>query len=187
MNGQLLDAEKLFYERFYALHRDPVLLSVFKEFGIAAFRRSSVLEGFAPFLAETSLSGTRCVEIGTCKGLTAIVLSRHFEEVITVDVTADLERQQIADYCGVSNVRFVTIRDNEEKAAVISALNFDAAYVDGDHARDTHTDFRLVKKCGRVLFHEFWKAQPPVWDLVNGLKLAGGSVRSKGKLALWTA
>ena len=182
----LLDAEKLFYERFYALHRDPVLLAVFKRFGIEAFRRSSVLEGFSAFLSETNFNGKRCVEIGTCKGLTAFVLARHFEEVVSYDVAPDPDKHRIAASLGIRNVRFVDVENNAEKARLIGDLSFDAAYVDGDHARDTATDFALVERCGRVLFHEFWPAQPAVVDLVESLR-ARGRVVTKGKLALWTA
>lgn len=180
----ILHAEKLFYERFYALHRDPVLLEVFKRFGIEAFRRSSVLEGFAEFLSENDFVGQRCVEIGTCKGLTAIVLSRHFEEVVSCDVAPDPDKHRIAAFLNIRNVQFVDVADNAEKASLIDSLDFDAAYVDGDHARDTKSDFDLVERCGRVLFHEHWPAQPAVVDLVKSLR---GRVVTKGKLALWTA
>lgn len=49
---------------------------------------------------------------------------------------------------------FVDVKDNAEKARVVSAVDFDAAYVDGDHARDTDTDFALVERCGRVMTKE---------------------------------
>ncbi len=70
---------------------------------------------------------------------------------------------------------------------MIEAIDrFDAAYVDGDHARDTATDFRLVQRCRRVLFHEYWPVQKPVVALVDRLR-AEGEVETEGKLALWTA
>lgn len=182
----LLDAEKTFYERFFALHADPDLVEVFKKFGIGVFRRSSVLEGFADFVKRRNFSGRRCVEIGTCKGLTAIVLSRYFEEVVSIDVVEDPHRHEIAAYLGIGNIEFITVKDNAWKSRAIEAIEFDAAYVDGDHIRDTLSDFALVRRCGRVLFHEFWPAQPAVWGLVNRLS-AEGSVVAKGKLALWTS
>lgn len=180
-----LDDEKKFYQRFWALHGDPVLTSIFARFGAEPFRRSSVLEGLSDFIAARRFSGRRCVEIGSWKGLTAIVLARHFDEVISVDVVSDPERDVIAQAAGVANVRFVTVTDNAEKARFIAALDFDAAYVDGDHARDTDTDFALVRGCGRVLFHEYWKEQMPVWRLVNSLR-SQGRVAVSGKFALWT-
>lgn len=181
-----LDDEKRFYERFNALHRDPDLVRVFQRFGIEPFRRSSVLEGFDAFLGSNGIRGRRCVEIGTCAGLTAIVLARYFEEVVTIDIAPHPQRYAIAAFLGVENVRAVEVTSNAQKAACVAALDFDAAYVDGDHAHDTEADFALVKRCGRVIFHEYWEAQPPVWNLVNLLR-GSGTVATSGKLALWTA
>lgn len=193
----LLDEEKRFYERFYALHRDAELLAVFEKFGIQVFRRSSVLEGFAAFLEQVRFGGDRCIEIGTCKGLTALVLARRFKEVVSIDVAPDPDKHRIAAFLGIRNVLFVDVADNAEKASVIRRFGFDAAYVDGDHARDTETDFDLVRGCGRVLFHEYWPAQPAVMQLVDELRAGtgraasggagAGNVVTQGKLALWTA
>jgi hypothetical protein len=181
-----LDDEKLFYQRFWALHRDSQLVSIVKKFGIGVFRRSSVLEGLSELCRDGGFGGNLCVEIGTCKGLTALVLARYFKEVVSIDVQPDEDKHAIAKYCGVTNIHFVDVKDNAEKAAVIKSLQFDGAYVDGDHARDTEADFGLVRRCGRVLFHEYWEAQPAVFALVNALA-KGGNVYTKGKLALWTA
>lgn len=51
----LLNAEKLFYERFQALHNDKTLLAVFKKFGIAAFPRVCEESG-APWMLENPVS-----------------------------------------------------------------------------------------------------------------------------------
>lgn len=182
-----LDEEKLFYERFYALHRDRDLVRVYERFGIGVFRRSSVLEGFNEFVRSQNFAGKRCVEIGTCNGLTAAVLSRYFQEVVSIDVAPNDKKHEIIKFLGIENVRFVDVADNAEKLQVIRALGaFDAAFVDGDHARDTDSDFKLVAGCGRVLFHEYWPAQPPVWKLVESLRPCG-KVETRGKWALWTA
>lgn len=180
-----LDEEKLFYERFWSLHSNADLVKVYARFGYEVFRRSSVMEWFGPFIGGHGLKGNRCVEIGTCKGLTAVVLSRHFTEVVSIDVVPDEQKHEIIEYLGINNVHLVDVKDNGEKAELLRNLEFDAAYVDGDHARDTRRDFDLVKKCGRVLFHEYWQAQPDVWNLVNELRNQG-TVVTKGKLALWT-
>lgn len=177
-----LDDEKRFYERFFALHRDPQLLSVCEKFGIGAFRRSSVLEGLDEFLRTHDVRGHTCVEIGTLKGLTAIVLARYFERVITIDIKDDPLKYEIADFLGVRNVEFINVRNNAEKAEVINAVVFDCAFVDGDHARDTDTDLALVERCGQVLFHEHWQPQPTVLRAVSRLN---GAVVTDGKWALW--
>ena len=179
--SDLLNDEKKFYERFYALLNDRQLMQVFEKLGPAAFRRSSVLEGFETFIKAQNFKGKTCVEIGTLKGLTAIVLARYFERVVTVDIIDDPQKREIAAMLGVTNIAFVNVRHNAEKAEVIEAINLDAAYVDGDHAHDTESDFALVKRCGRVLIHEHWEAQPAVMKLVGGLD----NVAKSGKLALW--
>lgn len=181
------ELERAIYEKFWSLHSNEDLVRIYAHFGYEVFHRSSVLEWFGPFVAGRAFKGRRCVEIGTRKGLTAIVLSRHFDEVVTLDIQPDDQKQQIADYVGIKNIRFMDIEDNAEKTEIINGLEFDAAYVDGDHARDTEADFELVRHCGRVLFHEYWKTQEPVWNLVNRLTLDGGNVSIEGKFALWTA
>jgi SAM-dependent methyltransferase len=180
----LLDDEKLFYERFWTLHRDAGLLAILHQFSLEAFRRSSVLEGFEAFITANGFGGDLCVEIGTWKGLTGIVLARHFRHVVSIDVVEDPDRQRIAAFAQADNIRFVTVKDNAEKAALINSLDFDGAYVDGDHIRDTESDFAAVERCGQVLFHEHWPAQPAVVALVDRLR-PRGRVVTAGKLALW--
>lgn len=179
-----LAAEKLFYERFWALHSDPVMVPIYRVFGVEPFRRSCVLEGFEPFLRARGFSGMRCVEIGTWKGLTALVLARYFREVISIDTRPDPERERIAQFSRVKNIRFLTAPDEGDKAAILAAENFDAAFMDGDHAHNTESDFALVQRCGRVLFHEYWPAQPAVMALVDSLR---PNVATQGKFALWTS
>ena len=179
----VLHEEKKFYERFWALLNDRVLMQVFERYGPSVFRRSSVLEGCESFIKAQNFGGRCCGEIGTLKGLTAIVLARYFERVTTIDVMDDPQKHEIAASLGISNITFITVKDNAEKAKVIECLDFDGAYVDGDHARDTESDFALVKRCGQVLFHEHWPAQPAVMNLAGRL----GNVATKGKFAIWTA
>lgn len=183
MNKQ--DEEKRFLELFYNLHKDPLLLSIFQKYGIGAFRRSSVLMNFEKFLEKTNFHGQRCVEIGTLNGLTALVLARRFKEVVSIDNTPTELKHEILAFSGLKNIRFIDCKDNEEKAAIINELDFDAAYSDADHAHDTQFDFDLVKRCGRVLFEEYWPEQPAVWNLVKELNRSGDVV-SDWKFALWT-
>lgn len=181
-----LHEEKRIYELFRSLHDDPNLVRLFEGFGMPAFRRSSVLEGFDKFLRENNFRGERCVEIGTFRGLTAIVLSRYFDEVVSIDILNEPVKHELVQHLGITNVRFIDVADNEEKASVIQQLKFDAAFSDGDHAHDTQSDFNLVKRCGRVMFHEYWPAQPPVVELVDSLaKRADSRVTIENKWALW--
>jgi SAM-dependent methyltransferase len=178
------------FENFVTTNReliegDEQLRSIMGHFGIDAFRRSCVLENFDKFLKDNNFRGGRCVEIGTYNGLTALVLARHFREVVSIDNLPNTMKHAVLKHTGVKNIKFIDIKSNTEKADIINSLDFDAAFVDGDHENDTQFDFNLVEKCGRVLFHEYWEKQPKVFELVNSLKKINRVVIDN-KLALWT-
>jgi SAM-dependent methyltransferase len=176
-----LDDEKRFYERFWTLLRDRDMMMIFERFGPEAFRRSSVLEGFEAFIQEAGFRGDTVVEIGSFRGLTALVLARYFRRVVSIDIINDPMRHEIYKAIGM-NVEFIVVPDNDRKAKAIELVDFDAAFIDGDHEHDTDTDFALVKRCGRVLFHEVWDAQPAVKRLVESLP---PSVIRRDKWAAW--
>lgn len=188
VDARTLAEEKLLYERFWCLLNDRQLMHLFAKYGPALFRRSSVLEGFETFITSHGFSGECCVEIGTLKGLTALVLARYFKTVVTIDIADDPQKYAIANGLGVRNITFVNVKDNAEKAAVIRGLQFDAAYIDGDHAHDTELDWSLVERCHRVLLHEHWDAQPSVRDKVRQFICdRSGALTTSNKWALWTA
>lgn len=166
----VLDVEKLAHERALQIIADPALLKAAAALGPREMlRRSSALHGLDAFAAQNNLYGKHCVEIGTCCGVTAAILSRFFARVTTIDIYPNPLKHEVLRVMGAKNVRVVEVPDNRAKAELINSLHFDAAYVDGDHAHDTHIDFGLVRRCGRVLFHECWPQQPPVWELVASL------------------
>ena len=61
------------------------------------------------------------------------------------------------------------IKNEAEKEAFLNKLDFDFCYMDGDHFHYTYSDWMMIRKCGRVLFHEYWPKQYAVWELVNSL------------------
>jgi hypothetical protein len=178
---------------------NPYLKEIMRHFGKKAFGRSSACAEFESFLRdlfadrilgrdedgrsrgeglnayyiqENRPLGRVCLEIGTFYGITAVLLSRFFDQVIcvSVDLPGDLDmKRRIVSHLGIKNVSFYDAKDNADKARFVHAANFDFCYQDGDHTNDTRTDFDLVKRCGRVLFHEYWPLQPAVWNLVNSL------------------
>lgn len=161
----------------YGALTNQALHQVLKQFGAAAFRRCSVMMEFEHFLnrvVQTLPKGKRmtCLEIGTYNGISAIVLSQYFDRVICTSVDEhpeELLKQQIVDCLGIKNIRFFDCKNNQEKGDLIRGLDFDFCYQDGDHIHDTNADFELARKCGRILFHEYWPLQPPVWNLVESL------------------
>jgi hypothetical protein len=64
------------------------------------------------------------------------------------------------------------VKDDAEKAALVAGLDFDLAFVDGDHDEGVAVDFDLVKRCGAVLFHDYAvsrKGRNAVMNLVDSL------------------
>ena len=164
----------------------PYMREIMRKFGKAAFGRSSACAEFESFLRTIRSQTARrsdeaitkdyigkcCLEIGTFYGITAVLLSQYFELVlcVSVDLPGDRDmKRRIANHLGIKNIAFYDAKNNEEKAAFIEAAGFDFCYQDGDHTNDTESDFALVRRCGRVLFHEYWPLQPAVWNLVNAL------------------
>lgn len=162
------------------------LLKVYQKYGAEVFRRSSVFHGLGRFLAENEIRGRLCFEIGTWNGLTAAVLSRHFDTVVTVDIAHNALKHEVLKHLGIKNVVCIDIEDNAHKARVAAKYDFDFAYLDGDHTNDTTSDFDLTKRCGRILFHECWPFQKPVWDLVQTLPIEQVQNADNG-LAYWDA
>lgn len=180
-----LDVESITFGPF----SNPYLKEVMRRFGKSAFGRSSACAEFESFMKQIYESahgkemveafggnffplGKTCLEIGTFYGITAVILSQFFERVlcVSVDLPGDRDmKRRIVDHLGIKNVSFYDAKDNADKARFIHAAAFDFCYQDGDHTNDTQTDFELVKRCGRVLFHEYWPLQPAVWNLVNSL------------------
>jgi hypothetical protein len=165
--------EKMVYSRVNALLSDRVLMSIYTSFGADVFLRSSALYGLDEFCRECSFSGGTCVEIGTYNGITAAILSRYFRKVISIDIVDtklkhDVKKLLTNEYdLPEDRIEFITIENNKQKAEYLQDIQFDAAYLDGDHKNDTIRDFDLVRQCGNVMFHEYWPCQPGVFDLVN--------------------
>lgn len=169
---------------------NPMLKKIIAEFGRDAFARSSACMEFESFLRQIKAGGKRCLEIGTFYGVSAIVLSQFFDEVVCVTVDVDGAREmkyRLVKYLDIRNMRFFDVANNEEKRLLVEDLEFDFCYSDGDHANDTVEDFAMVRRCGRVLFHEYWPLQPPVWNLVNSLPQHEVTRASVDCFAYWEA
>jgi hypothetical protein len=180
------DMEKQVGERINIVMCNPRLASVYRRFGGEVFRRSSVFHGLEKFLRKAGVRGKRCYEVGTWNGLTAIVLAEFFDEVVTVDIAHNPAKHRIIEHVGATNIRCIDLKDNADKWKVLRGLEFDCAYLDGNHAEDTETDFAMTRHCGQVLFHEAWEFQLPVWSLLHSLPPTEVAFNGCG-LALWRA
>lgn len=153
---------------------NPLLISILEKFGKKAFARSSACMEFEAFLKRIKAGRGTCLEIGTYNGITAVVLSQFFDRVVCVSLDEqalkrNIIKRDIVEYLDIKNIEFVDIESNAQKEKIIGRMDFDFCYSDGDHTHDTYRDFELVQRCGRVLFHEAWALQPPVWNLVHSL------------------
>lgn len=146
-------------KRIDCILNDPQLLKIHKKFGGLVFRRTSAIDYFERFLIKAEVGSEVhpteiCVEIGTRYGLTAIILSRFFDHIYSFDIEPNNKKAKILHYLGINNITYYTVKDNSEKAEIIKELDFHCAYLDGDHEKDTLFDFRLVRGCKHVVFHE---------------------------------
>lgn len=140
--------------------------TVAAQYGGSALHRSAVglREGEEIFRYFLEGKGYRTVlEIGTYKGVSAACISRYCEWVVTIDLEfgqleeagTPFDREGLWSSLGITNIRQVLVNNNAEKAAFIKTLDFDFAFIDGAHDHTVADDFAMVKKCGRVLFHDY--------------------------------
>jgi predicted O-methyltransferase YrrM len=137
------------------------------------------------------------LEIGTYRGCSAALMSRYCDQVITIDLRhgqlertgQSFDRRKFWASLGADNIDSRLVDGDDEKTEVIATLDFDFAFVDGAHdAESVRLDFDLVKRCGRVLFHDYADTGRPdkdhVFHFVNSLPR--GRVEVFGVFALWT-
>lgn len=146
-------------------------------YGQHVLKRSilSIREGagaMAHFLAGRGVH--TALEIGTYRGVGAAEISQFVQRVITIDLVhgrmeqlgEEWDRRAFWSSLGIDNIELHLVRDDAEKAELIRSLDFDFAFVDGAHDERVRDDFELVKRCGRVLFHDVDSRGKPELDHV---------------------
>lgn len=135
------------------------------------------------------------VEIGTYRGCTTAALATYCNRVVTIDLAhGRLERNNEThdrwmfwESLGIRNVELHLIANEKEKADALEGLDFDFAFIDGAHdALSVRRDFKLVERCGCVLFHDYEPTgkHPEVAQFVDSLP---GHIEHMDLFALWTA
>lgn len=136
------------------------------------------------------------LEIGTYRGVGAAVMSQFADKVTTLDLKhgrmeqlgETWDRHAFWERLGITNVELRLLNSADEIGAVVGALDFDFAFIDGAHdAASVARDFGLVKRCGRVLFHDYDHRGIPDKDCTSAFvdKLPG-VVKTFDLFALWT-
>lgn len=137
-----------------------------QRFGEKVTRKSCIPGGakvvFEELMADKGFKNV--VEIGTGQGISAVIMAQFANHVYTFDIKHP--EQNIWGFLKCNNIT-LTIGD-AEKYQKLNTLEFDFAFIDGNHEGDfPMMDFEAVKKCGRVLFHDI--KRPAVKKVLDAL------------------
>lgn len=135
------------------------------QYGASILRKSAlnIRGGAGAFEWAMAGKGYRtAVEIGTYRGVAAAEMSQYCDRVVTIDLRyGKLEQLEQAwdrhafwSSLGITNIDFHAVSNDHEKARLLKALEFDFAFIDGAHDQTVANDFKMVRKCGNVLFHD---------------------------------
>ncbi len=153
-------------------------------YGPRVLRRSALNIRGGAGVFERLLAGKgyrTALEIGTYRGCAAAEMASYCERVITIDLKAGrleslnetFDRAAFWASLGIANIDLRLVEDDAEKKALIDTIEFDFAFIDGAHDARVRDDFEMVKRCGRVLFHDYDRRGIPdldhVYDFVNTL------------------
>ena len=155
-------------------------------------------EKFHNFFKEIKVSIV--IEIGTYRGISTAYMAQFADKVYAFDIVDYPEKYKIWYDLNVSNkISFHVVNgrceENEnfegifpknnqaiEIKTILDDINFDLAFIDGNHDyKNVKADFELVKKCGRVLFHDV----DPQFTQVDKFIKELGNVKVTGNLGYW--
>lgn len=138
------------------------------------FKRSCVSANnvFANIISEIRPIPKIIVEIGTRAGASAAVLASVAEKVYTFDIRYYSATEYIWNKLKVKeNISYFIIKNRKEIKEILKDVKFDFAFIDGGHIyKDVRGDFELVKRCGRVLFHDVADRYPDIQRLMREIK-----------------
>ena len=175
-------------ERIKALHGAQVL------------KRSALSIRGGAHVFERVLSGKgyrTALEIGTYRGCAAAEMAQYCERVITIDLVhgkleqagETFDRRAFWESLDVHNVELHLVKNDAKKAKLIGGMDFQFALIDGAHDETVANDFALVRRCGRVLFHDYDPRgrahQDHAYNFVNTLPKE--QIQILDIFALWTA
>jgi hypothetical protein len=142
--------------------------------------------GFTRLLSK--IQPETVVEIGTYRGLSTVILALMCKKVYTYDIIYQEDTKVLWDYFGVNDkieylacspqmdfpipIEDFVILLNRYRPVIKKHINklgrFDLALIDGLHTyKDVKKDFNMVKKCGRVLFHDWRDSFPGIGEFME--------------------
>jgi hypothetical protein len=155
------------------------------------FSAGQMLAGDFEILLEFSKNKELIVELGTARGISAMILSAQGGKVITVDncdridnvqgmtyfedgILREKRHKVLNDYLSSFNNIEVRKGDTIDVGNDYTECNIDLLYIDADHRyegvrNDFYNWFPKVKKGGYILFHDYHDIHPGVYKFVNEL------------------
>lgn len=95
------------------------------------------------------------IEIGTFHGATAAYMAQFAKHVHTFDVRNLYDKDTWQKLGLADKIQFHHVKDRAEIAEIIKDIDFDFSFIDDDHSPEgVRASFEIVKRCGRVLFHD---------------------------------
>lgn len=95
------------------------------------------------------------IEIGTFHGATAAYMAQFAKHVHTFDVRNLYDKDTWQKLGLADKIKFHHVKDRAEIAEIIKDIDFDFSFIDDDHSPEgVRASFEIVKRCGRVLFHD---------------------------------
>lgn len=164
------------------------------QLGKGVLAQSSVGDGLPDVLHSLGRTPQCCLEIGTLRGLSAVVLAHFSQSVITVDLDWNVDLAKVlalVDREIRNRIAAVQVGDNSDKALFVNRLNFDFAFIDAGHTEgQVAIDFGLTRRCGEMLFHDYPASGSDcdgVGIVLNGAIAADGNVERRPPFAWWRA
>ena len=116
------------------------------------------------------------VEIGTCYGLSAAHFAQYVNTVHTFDVANFKGRDKLWEDIGVADkICFHQIKNRNNIKRILRDIDFGFAFIDASHlVKDVRADWKIVKRCKRVLFHDVDEIRYP--DNYGFLQEIGGKI-----------
>jgi hypothetical protein len=154
---------------------------------------SSANEGLPAMLHGLGRYPDCGVEIGTFRGMSSVVMAHFCRTLISMDVAihSDLPRVlevvRLMDPDVHARMCCLKVPDNDAKVALLSRLDFDFAFIDGQHSEgQTALDFAMVRKCGEVLVHDVRGDNNGIMGVETFLdRLKEGTIEKHPPFALW--
>lgn len=121
------------------------------------------------------LSPKTILEIGTLRGVSSAFFATTCDQVLTIDIKPQPICSKVWATLGLQDkIIAVHVLSNPAKKAFCQTVNFDLAFVDGEHTKEgVEFDFYCVSnQAASVLFHDY-KPEGGIYESCNNNRMPG--------------